>query len=474
MLLSFVSKLSSSHPLLPLRRFCVSALFASGVSVGLAAQLPEVFVFTDAPPDTWATFQKYPNNWPGTGVVGELSPAYQADFTGLSPASPIGMSMSIFPPGKNGQYIWIPWSAASGNQPASVQPYPASVTTSSATLANQILNGASNGSSPSGYALQYPLENQLPPYAVIAQDIEYISDTDANYNTLTYPPNVYSTAGYAQATLLLWAQRQNPSPPWSRSFNTLMPVMGGSMAKSLSFDASELQATLTTLIGAPLLQSLGLKFQQSGNNYYTSFPAFLYDNNLCDVIAIQSYDNTGLPYSKPSGSKDSSVSFPASTVPFILVSTYASQNQQPSSSQYNLGVGRSGFCNQPTSCNPSLLYMPWLTGFYIGGDGTNIPPASVMTNVSPVPYTSTSPSLTTRKLKVSVSGATGSVQDRQNNVHCTTGCTSTHPLGAKIKLVAKPQQGHRFLRWTAGPCRGKRPTCTIELKKSTAVRAVFK
>jgi Tol biopolymer transport system component len=57
-------------------------------------------------------------------------------------------------------------------------------------------------------------------------------------------------------------------------------------------------------------------------------------------------------------------------------------------------------------------------------------------------------------------------------IACDPDCAATFVAGKKVKLTAKPSAGQRFKKWT-GACSGRRPTCTVRLRDSKSVTAIF-
>jgi Tol biopolymer transport system component len=57
-------------------------------------------------------------------------------------------------------------------------------------------------------------------------------------------------------------------------------------------------------------------------------------------------------------------------------------------------------------------------------------------------------------------------------IDCGQDCASTFVMGKRVKLTAKPAAGQRFKKWT-GACSGRLLTCTVRLRDSKSVTAIF-
>jgi Tol biopolymer transport system component len=57
-------------------------------------------------------------------------------------------------------------------------------------------------------------------------------------------------------------------------------------------------------------------------------------------------------------------------------------------------------------------------------------------------------------------------------IDCGSDCAATFVSGKSVKLTAKPAAGQRFKKWT-GACTGKLLTCTVRMRDSKSVAAIF-
>lgn len=457
-------------------RSLIAGLIAIGLFKGATAEdamsLPSKMPFVYAE-NVNATVINIQSLWPGLGigVSGEFAPTVTAN-----PPFQIGASVAVGKKG-NGQQIWMSDNYQTEATPPPLQPD---------ELLKIIVQGVNPNPPLAGWAYTYPDEypNQANKGVILAQDIEFVSF------------NNDPTKGYVQAALLLWTLRQ-AHPKGDGNFNTLMPVMSQTMAKSNGFDAGSLRDTFNSSLGADLVNQLGIKFiDSSTNNLYTTYAGFLYGNQLCDVIAIQRYDNSGVA---PTDSTDGNVPFPATTVPFILISdgpddrsVVKTGQSLPSSSQFNLAVpGVTFSATLPQDSDKTTLYMPWNYGVYLGYDQnyvgiTNLPgtpPNGGIMTIQPqqialdgLYQTATHrPKLTSRvtELKATGSGASGAIKALSQGIYCESRCTNRYDSGTLITLTAVPVKGHQFTGWS-GACQGKKSTCSLSLTKDLWVTAKFK
>ena len=428
-----------------------------------ATPLNNFFVFTDDTAGTVTLVTKNGSPWTGLGVAGELT--NKPNKTGTVPdqqkalishGNPAGMTLGLGTGG--GQDVWLPSSSYSAQKKTD--------------LANILLNGFNSSPPLTGYALSYPDEQNIEKGVIYSQDIEYIS---ANPNN-----------GYIQATLLLWALRQ-VHPKGDGSFATIMPVMGWSMSKSLNWDPASIESKFNAILGALTLDDLGvsLKDKKTGS-YYTTYPGFIYGNELCDLIAIQEYGNTGQPWSGSTPPPNSTVPFPATSVPFILVEDnpqdWSVNNYRKAGNpftravQYNLQVG--GPFSQTLPTDATEVYLPWTVGVYLGSDeneGAISNPPSDMQNMIPTQIALPPPlgKPNSATLKVSISGINGTISNIEKGVYCRSSCNHAFKKGTTLTLMAKADPGYQLNKWV-GACTGNKPICKIRMTKDQSVKALFR
>ena len=66
----------------------------------------------------------------------------------------------------------------------------------------------------------------------------------------------------------------------------------------------------------------------------------------------------------------------------------------------------------------------------------------------------------------------GTVKSGKPGIKCPGRCKHAFTKGATVKLKARAAHGWRFQRWT-GACAGKRPSCSVRLKKARHAVAHF-
>jgi hypothetical protein len=97
------------------------------------------------------------------------------------------------------------------------------------------------------------------------------------------------------------------------------------------------------------------------------------------------------------------------------------------------------------------------------------PPPGVLT---PTPGPTATPSpRSKRRLRVRKEGR-GSVVSSPAGIRCGGRCTADFATGRKIRLIARPSRGYRFVQWS-GVCASSGSTCTFVLSSSQIVRAQF-
>jgi hypothetical protein len=119
--------------------------------------------------------------------------------------------------------------------------------------------------------------------------------------------------------------------------------------------------------------------------------------------------------------------------------------------------GWSGDCSGSTSCvvtmnsakNVSAIFAP------------NPPPPPIY----PTPHAS---------LMVAISKGHGSISSDPVGIDCGSTCSYNFTKKTKVRLTATPAAGMKFNGWSGGGCSGKKPTCTVSLKKNVRIKAKFK
>lgn len=77
-----------------------------------------------------------------------------------------------------------------------------------------------------------------------------------------------------------------------------------------------------------------------------------------------------------------------------------------------------------------------------------------------------------RQLKVRVTGA-GLVESVPTGISCSPYCALFFTEGSTVQLVATPQPGAQFVRWSGG-CSGRKTSCNIKMSQARNVTAIFK
>ena len=68
---------------------------------------------------------------------------------------------------------------------------------------------------------------------------------------------------------------------------------------------------------------------------------------------------------------------------------------------------------------------------------------------------------------------TGTVTSNSGGINCGATCSASYALGASVTLTASPAAGWLFSGWTAGPCAGSNPICTVTMNSAQSVTALF-
>ena len=68
---------------------------------------------------------------------------------------------------------------------------------------------------------------------------------------------------------------------------------------------------------------------------------------------------------------------------------------------------------------------------------------------------------------------TGTVTSNSGGINCGATCSASYASGASVTLTASPAAGWLFSGWTAGPCAGSNPICTVTMNSSQSVTALF-
>jgi hypothetical protein len=69
--------------------------------------------------------------------------------------------------------------------------------------------------------------------------------------------------------------------------------------------------------------------------------------------------------------------------------------------------------------------------------------------------------------------AGGTVRSRPAGLECGTACSLTVTRGTRVTVIARPQRGFRFVRWT-GACSTSARSCRIRMSKNRKVRPIFR
>ena len=77
-----------------------------------------------------------------------------------------------------------------------------------------------------------------------------------------------------------------------------------------------------------------------------------------------------------------------------------------------------------------------------------------------------------RQLKVRVTGA-GLVESVPTGISCSPYCSLFFTKGSTVQLVATPQSGAQFVRWSGG-CSGRKTSCNVKMSQARNVTAIFK
>ena len=77
-----------------------------------------------------------------------------------------------------------------------------------------------------------------------------------------------------------------------------------------------------------------------------------------------------------------------------------------------------------------------------------------------------------RQLKVRVTGA-GLVESVPTGISCSPYCALFFTKGSTVQLVATPQSGAQFVRWSGG-CSGRKMSCNVKMSQARNVTAIFK
>ena len=114
-----------------------------------------------------------------------------------------------------------------------------------------------------------------------------------------------------------------------------------------------------------------------------------------------------------------------------------------------------------TGLNSSTTY--YWRGRYVTSDGTF--------TSAPQSFT-TGAGTTTQSLTVAKSG-TGTVTSNTGGINCGATCSANFTSGTSVTLTANPGAGWIFSGWTAGPCTGSNPSCTVTMNSTQSVTALF-
>jgi plastocyanin len=75
-------------------------------------------------------------------------------------------------------------------------------------------------------------------------------------------------------------------------------------------------------------------------------------------------------------------------------------------------------------------------------------------------------------LTVNKSGS-GTITSYPSGINCGTDCSNTYTSGTSVTLVAAPEAGSTFTRWSGGTCSGSSPTCSFNMNSNISVTANF-
>jgi hypothetical protein len=68
----------------------------------------------------------------------------------------------------------------------------------------------------------------------------------------------------------------------------------------------------------------------------------------------------------------------------------------------------------------------------------------------------------------------GSVSSFPEGIDCGNKCLQAFTRNTRVKLLAKPAEGYRFIGWLGGGCSGRKLTCEVKvLRKPVLVKAKF-
>lgn len=260
-----------------------------------------------------------------------------------------------------------------------------------------------------------------------------------------------SATGSSSVTVIAAKQNQTVTVTLPSSLTALQTANASATASSglpvtLNSTTPTICSVSNTTVTGKTSGTCTIQGVQAGNTSYNSATG----SSSVTVIKATQTISLSVPSSIPWGSTGTATAKASSGL------TVAIASQTPSICSVSNGV-ISGL--YPGSCTINA---------YQAGNETYNPASSQGSAAIDIPsYPSP-----LRSLKIRIIGA-GLVESSPFGISCNPYCSQLFTKGTMVQLLATPQSGHQFVRWSGG-CSGQKSWCSIKMSQARYVTAIFK